>query len=66
MGPGGVHYLATVVFEPQGKKTIIDWEMQFETAELFETVVKVFKADDGLRQNVEKLENYLEQLQNDR
>ena len=37
------------------------WAMVFETTELFETVVKVFKADEGLHQNVEKLENYLKQ-----
>ena len=39
----------------------MEWAMGFETPELFETVVKVFKADEGLKQNVEKLENYLEQ-----
>jgi hypothetical protein len=33
--------------------------MLFETTELFETVVKVFKADEGLKQNVEKLTVYL-------
>ena len=55
------HYLATIVFEPKDETTLLDWNMVFETAELFETVVKVFKADDGLKQNVEKLEAYLEQ-----
>lgn len=55
------HYLATVVFEPQGEKTGMEWRMVFETTELFETVVKVFKADEGLGQNVGKLKDYLRQ-----
>lgn len=53
------NYVATVFFKAQGGQTLIDWSMVFETSELFETVVKVFKADEGLCQNVEKLENYL-------
>lgn len=55
------NYLAAIVFEPKGKDTLMEWTAQFETAELFETVVKVFKADEGFKQNVEKLENYLNQ-----
>lgn len=54
-------YLATIVFDPKEKETFMEWTMQFETVELFETVVKVFKADEGQKQNVEKLEKYLEQ-----
>lgn len=34
--------------------------MLFESTELFETVVKVFKADEGLTQNVSKLGKYLQ------
>ncbi len=34
--------------------------MLFETTELFETVVNVFKADEGLKQNAEKLTAYIE------
>ena len=55
------NYLATIVFEPKEKRTLMDWIGLFETTELFETVVKVFKADEGLKQNVVKLENYLKQ-----
>jgi hypothetical protein len=54
------NYLATILFTLQVKETFVDWAMQFETIELFETVVKVFKADEGLKQNVEKLAAYLE------
>ena len=53
------NYIATIVFEPKEKETLMEWEMLFETTELFETVVKVFEADEGLKQNVEKLVNYL-------
>ena len=53
------HYLAIVDFEPRGSQTQMEWSMQFETAELFEVVVKTFKADEGFKQSVEKLENYL-------
>ncbi len=55
------NYLATIVFESQGKETFMEWAVLFETTELFETVVKVFKADEGLYQNAEKLENHLKQ-----
>jgi uncharacterized protein YndB with AHSA1/START domain len=59
------NYLATIVFAPNGNETLMEWTMQFETTELFEIVVKVFKADEGLKQNVEKLTVYLEtQLKN--
>ena len=55
------NYIATIIFEPKEKETLLEWAMLFETIELFETVIKVFKADEGLHQNVEKLENYLKQ-----
>ena len=57
------NYIATIVFESMGKETLLEWAGLFETTELFETVVNVFKADEGLQQNVEKLENYLNQKQ---
>lgn len=53
------NYIATIVFTPEEKETLLEWTMQFETTELFETVVKVFKADEGLKQNVEKLTVYI-------
>ena len=55
------NYIATIIFEPKEKETLLEWAMLFETIELFETVIKVFKADEGLHQNVEKFENYLKQ-----
>ncbi|HTN47485.1 MAG TPA: SRPBCC domain-containing protein [Flavipsychrobacter sp.] len=52
-------YEATISFESKETGTLLEWTMLFETPELLETVVKVFRADEGLRQNVEKLENYI-------
>jgi PhnB protein len=53
-------FLATIDFEAQGEKTLLNWHMLFETKEQFIQVVKTFKADEGLRQNVEKLQHYLQ------
>lgn len=58
------NYIATIIFEPKGNTTFVQWTSVFETPELYETVVKVFKADEGLKQIVEKLENYLTQKPN--
>src|SRR5882672_1404439 len=55
----GPRFLATVEFEKQGEQTLIRWHMLFETAEQFIQVVKTFKADEGLKQNIEKLNVYL-------
>jgi uncharacterized protein YndB with AHSA1/START domain len=52
-------FIATIEFEEQGEKTFISWHMLFETAEQFIQVVKTFKADEGLKQNLEKLGVYL-------
>jgi uncharacterized glyoxalase superfamily protein PhnB/uncharacterized protein YndB with AHSA1/START domain len=52
-------YLATISFQARGKKTLIDWQMVFESKEQLIQVVKTFKADEGLRQNMEKLGHYL-------
>ncbi|MDR3694616.1 SRPBCC family protein [Mucilaginibacter sp.] len=53
-------FIATIQFEEQGEQTLIKWHMLFETAEQFIQVVKTFKADEGLKQNIEKLNAYLE------
>ncbi len=53
------NFIATITFEEQGDKTLLNWHMLFETAEMFIQVVKTFKADEGLKQNVDKLEVYL-------
>jgi len=52
-------FVATITFEEQDDKTLLNWHMLFETAEQFIQVVKTFKADEGIKQNVEKLNAYL-------
>jgi uncharacterized protein YndB with AHSA1/START domain len=52
-------FLATVTFEEQGEQTLINWHMLFESAEQFIQVVKTFKADEGLKQNVAKMNAYV-------
>ena len=58
----GPKFIATITFTSQGNKTLISWHMLFETKEHFEQVVKTFKADEGLKQNIDKLEVYLDNL----
>ncbi len=53
-------FIATVEFEEQEKKTLLTWNMLFETTEEFIRTVKTFKADEGLKQNIIKLGSYLE------
>ena len=55
------HFITTVQFESNGQNTLLNWSMVFDTSEMLETVVKAHKADEGLKQNIEKLENYLRQ-----
>jgi uncharacterized protein YndB with AHSA1/START domain len=52
-------FKVTVTFAEHRKKTLLTWRMLFESAEELNKVIKVFKADEGLRQNVDKLEIYL-------
>ncbi len=53
------HFMTTVVFESKGDETLIDWSLLFDTAEMHDIVVKAHKADEGQKQNMEKLEKYL-------
>ncbi len=55
----GPRFLATINFEEQGEQTLITWHMLFETVEEFVHTVKTFKADEGLKQNIGKLNVYL-------
>jgi uncharacterized protein YndB with AHSA1/START domain len=58
----GPKFIATIDFEKQGNQTFIRWHMLFETVELYIQTVKTFKADQGLKQNIEKLNAYLEAM----
>jgi uncharacterized protein YndB with AHSA1/START domain len=62
----GPKFQFTVTFTEQGKKTLISIQMLFETAEERDNVVKVFKADEGLRQNIYKLEGYLRKVSSEK
>jgi uncharacterized protein YndB with AHSA1/START domain len=53
------NFTATIEFEDKGDRTHLTWHMLFETAELFEAVVKAHNAAEGLKQNIEKLNVYL-------
>ncbi|HWH64028.1 MAG TPA: SRPBCC domain-containing protein [Ginsengibacter sp.] len=56
----GPRFLATIEFEPQGEKTFLKWHMLFQSKEEFIQTVKTFKADEGLKQNIDKLGHYLQ------
>lgn len=55
----GPKFLATIEFEKQEDKTFLKWHLLFESKEEFIRTVKTFRADEGLKQNVVKLEAYL-------
>jgi len=55
----GPKFLASIEFESQQEKTFISWHMLFESKEQFIQVVKTFKADEGLKQNIDKLNSYV-------
>ena len=52
-------FTTTIEFTDLGEQTHINWHMLFNTAEEFIQVVKTFKADEGLKQNIERLNSYL-------
>lgn len=55
----GPKFSLEVNFTKQGNGTLMVWTNTFESAEQLQEVIKVFKADVGLKQNIEKLEEYL-------
>ena len=57
----GPKFLAKVTFESRGNQTFLEWHMLFKTKEEFIQTVKTFKADEGLKQNIAKLNIYLQQ-----
>jgi uncharacterized protein YndB with AHSA1/START domain len=52
-------FLSTITFEARGEQTFIKWHMLFNNREEFIHTVKTFKADEGLKQNIGKLQDYL-------
>ncbi len=62
----GPKFIATAKFTPQGNKTLLEWQMLFDTAEERDKTVKTFKADVGLKQNIFKLEGYLRSVSSEK
>jgi uncharacterized protein YndB with AHSA1/START domain len=58
------HFIASIHFEVIEKETLINWHMLFDSNEEFIAVVKAYKADEGMKQNMEKLKVYLAGLSN--
>jgi uncharacterized protein YndB with AHSA1/START domain len=58
----GPKFLMVATFEDQGGKTLLTIESRFESAEQLEQVIKTFKADEGLKQNVDRLEAYVAKM----
>ena len=55
------NFLVTIIFEAAGQQTHIHWSSLFDSAKQLEAVIAVYKADEGLKQNVERLAAYLNQ-----
>jgi uncharacterized protein YndB with AHSA1/START domain len=53
------HFITTVLFEEKGNTTFVNWIMLFDTEEMRDIIVKVHKADEGQKQNIERLKKYL-------
>lgn len=55
-------FIATVEFEAQGEQTELTWKMEFESEEEFIQVVKKHGAEEGQKENVVKLNAYLQKM----
>lgn len=58
----GHHFIATIEFEAQGNNTLMHWEMQFPTKEEYHQFVHEYKVGESLQQNIERLAQYITQL----
>lgn len=56
----GHYFIATIEFEAQGDSTVMHWEMLFDTPGEYHQFVNEYKAGESLRQNIERLAQYLE------
>jgi len=55
------HFIATIIFEDRGHETRIEWIMLFDTPEMYQIMTKAHKADEGQKQNMERLKRHLEE-----
>jgi uncharacterized protein YndB with AHSA1/START domain len=58
----GPKFLMTVIFEAKGDKTLVTIHSVFESAEQLAEVIRVFKADEGMKQNIDRMETYVTAL----
>ena len=56
------HFITTVLFESENSDTLLDWTLLFDSKEMFDIIVKAHKADQGQKENIEKLEKYLSEF----
>lgn len=56
------NFVMTVTFEEKGIETLLTMSMLFDTPEQKQQTVKVFRADEGIVQNMTRLEEYLAAL----
>lgn len=56
------HFITTVLFESNNSETLLDWTLLFDSEEMFDIIVKAHKADQGQKENIEKLEKYLSEF----
>lgn len=62
----GPRFEMDITFEAQGNKTVLTISMIFESAEQLQHVINSVGADEGLRQNMVKLDAYLQGLHAER
>lgn len=55
---------STVLFESKGKETLLDRTPLFDSEEMYNSIVKAYKAGEGQKQNLEKLEKYSAEMLN--
>jgi uncharacterized protein YndB with AHSA1/START domain len=58
------HFITTALFEEDGETTRLTWSLLFDTTEMREVVAKAHNAEEGQRQNIERLKDYLGLLLN--
>lgn len=52
-------FVMTATFEAQGNKTLVSLHSLFESEEQLAEVIKVFKADEGMKQNIARMDEYI-------
>lgn len=58
----GHEFIASIQFEERGNQTYIHWQMLFESKKELMRIMKLYDISEGLKQNTDRLENYLKNL----